>query len=85
MNLAAHANSRSTLEAQLEQETKCEPEQAAATVNGLIALGLLDDEVHPTWLLSQAAKRSHRAELGDRDQAFRSPPTASAGGHAGIN
>lgn len=47
MNLAAHASSRPTLEAQLEQQTKCEPERAAATVDGLIALGLLDDEAHP--------------------------------------
>ncbi len=48
MNLAAHTGSRPTLESQLEQEARCESEQAAATVDGLIVLGLLDGEAHPT-------------------------------------
>jgi uncharacterized pyridoxal phosphate-containing UPF0001 family protein len=48
LNLSTAASARSDLEAHLEQATKSTPEQAAATVDGLMALGLLTGNAQPT-------------------------------------
>jgi len=48
LNFSTATRARSDLEAHLEQATKSTPEQAAATVDGLIALGLLAGTGEPT-------------------------------------
>jgi hypothetical protein len=48
LNLSAGSSSRATLEAMLGAETKCRPDAAAATVEELVALGLLVNDGHPT-------------------------------------
>jgi hypothetical protein len=48
MNLSAGSGSRAGLEAKLEHETKCAPARAGATIDELIARGLLDDHARLT-------------------------------------
>ncbi len=48
LNFSGAARDRSSLQAHLDQETKCGRERAAGTIERLIALGLLDSNAQPS-------------------------------------